>query len=86
MSLDGVEARDELMRGIRSFFQARKYIEVETPIRLKTPCMELNIDAEESGDGFLRTSPEIFHKRLLAAGHDRIFEVAKCFRSGEFGP
>lgn len=48
--------------------------------------MELHIDAEPSGDQFLRTSPEIFHKQLLACGHERIFEVGKCFRHGERGP
>ncbi len=73
------------MRRIRAFFHERGYLEVETPIRLATPCMELHIDAEPSGDHFLRTSPEIFHKQLLAAGHDRIFEIGKCFRHGERG-
>ncbi|QBG47273.1 EF-P lysine aminoacylase GenX [Verrucomicrobia bacterium S94] len=81
-----VKARDVLMRGIRAFFYARDYTEVETPVRLKIPCMELHIDAEPSGDYFLRTSPEIFHKQLLSAGHQRIFEIGKCFRSGERGP
>ncbi|WP_372795827.1 EF-P lysine aminoacylase EpmA [Pontiella sp.] len=81
-----VKARDVLMRSVRAFFYARGYTEVETPVRLETPCMELHIDAEPSGDHFLRTSPEIFHKQLLAAGHTRIFEIGKCFRSGERGP
>lgn len=74
------------MRSIRAFFYDRDFVEVETPIRVKIPCMELHIDAEPSGGHFLRTSPEIFHKQLLSAGHERIFEIGKCFRSGEFGP
>ena len=74
------------MRNIRAFFYGRGFTEVETPIRLAIPCMELHIDAEPSGDHFLRTSPEIFHKQLLAAGHEKIFEVGKCFRRGELGP
>lgn len=86
MIIESIKARDVLMRSIRAFFYARGYTEVETPIRLETPCMELHIDAEESGDHFLRTSPEIFHKQLLAAGHERIFEIGKCFRHGERGP
>lgn len=86
MSFDGIQLRDVLMRGIRAFFHDRGFTEVETPIRLKTPCMELHIDAEPSGDQYLRTSPEIFHKQLLAAGCERIFEVGKCFRRGEIGP
>ena len=86
MNVKNVQLRSALMQSIRAFFYDRGYIEVETPIRLKIPCMELHIDAEPSGDHFLRTSPEIFHKQLLASGHERIFEVGKCFRSGERGP
>lgn len=86
MLVDSVVLRNAVMRRIRAFFYDRGFTEVETPIRLKIPCMELHIDAEPSGDHFLRTSPEIFHKQLLAAGHDKIFEIGKCFRSGEFGP
>jgi lysyl-tRNA synthetase class 2 len=74
------------MRAIRAFFYERGFVEAETPIRLQIPCMELYIDAEPSGDQYLRTSPEIFHKQLLAAGYERIFEVGICFRRGEFGP
>ena len=80
------QQRDALMRGIRAFFYERDFTEVDTPIRMQTPCMELHIDAEPSGDSFLRTSPEMFHKKLLAAGHERIFELGKCFRHGEQGP
>ena len=83
--MDPVIQRDALMRGIRAFFHARDYTEVETPVRIAAPCLELHIDAEPSGGRFLRTSPEIFHKQLLALGHDRIFEVGKCFRQGEYG-
>jgi lysyl-tRNA synthetase class 2 len=86
MTLDSIMLRNVLMQRIRTFFYEQGFVEVETPIRLRVPCMELHIDAERSGDHFLRTSPEIFHKQLLAAGHDRIFEVGKCFRSGERGP
>lgn len=80
------QQRDALMRGIRAFFHERDFTEVDTPIRMQTPCMELHIDAESSGDSFLRTSPEMYHKKLLAAGHERIFELGKCFRHGERGP
>lgn len=86
MSKDSIVLRNAVMRSIRAFFYDRDYVEVETPVRVKTPCMELHIDAEASGDHFLRTSPEIYHKQLLTAGYPRIFEMGKCFRSGEFGP
>ncbi len=85
MPTTGIVLRDAVMRSIRAFFYERGFTEVETPIRVAAPCMELNIDAEPSGDCFLRTSPELFHKRLLAAGHSKIFEIGKCFRRGERG-
>lgn len=84
--MDIWQQRDALMRDIRAFFYERDFTEVDTPMRMQTPCMELHIDAEASGDCFLRTSPEMFHKKLLAAGHERIFELGKCFRRGEQGP
>jgi lysyl-tRNA synthetase class 2 len=83
--LDALKSRDALMRAIRAFFYGQDFVEVETPLRVEAPCMELYIDAEPSGDWFLRTSPELFHKRLLADGAERIFEVGKCFRQGELG-
>lgn len=83
--IEAIKARDALMRSIRAFFHSEGFVEVETPIRLKTPCMELHIDAEPCGERFLRTSPELCHKKLLAGGAEKIFEIGKCFRQGEQG-
>ncbi|MDK2857261.1 MAG: elongation factor P--(R)-beta-lysine ligase [Verrucomicrobiota bacterium] len=84
-SIKILKMRDVLMQSIRAFFHSEGFIEVETPIRMKTPCMELHIDAEPSGSRWLRTSPELYHKKLLAQGADKIFEIGKCFRHGERG-
>jgi elongation factor P--(R)-beta-lysine ligase len=70
---------------IREFFHERGFMEVETPIRIPAPALELHIDAEPAGNSFLRTSPELHMKRLLAAGHERIFQMGPCFRRGERG-
>ena len=82
---DVLKSRDALMHSIRAFFHAEGFDEVETPLVLKTPCMELHIDAIPSGDGFFRTSPELSHKKLLARGAEKIFEIGPCFRQGEKG-
>ena len=77
--------RSRLLQAIREFFQAAGFLEVETPVRIPTPAPELHIDAPASGSYWLRTSPELHMKRLLAAGSDRIFQIGPCFRNGERG-
>ncbi len=73
------------LRVARRFFEERGFLEVETPVRVPTPALELHIDAEQSGEEFLRTSPELHMKRLLAAGYSRVFQIGPCFRRGEKG-
>lgn len=77
--------RARLIQAIRNFFIEQDYLEIETPIRIPAPAPEAHIEAVESGDWFLQTSPEICMKRLLAAGYPRIFQICKCFRQGESG-
>ena len=77
--------KSRTLRAIRGFFFDRGFTEVETPVRLPAPALELNIDAEPSGKWYLRTSPELHMKRLLAAGCERIFQIGPCFRLGETG-
>lgn len=80
-----LKLRSEILQAIRSFFIDRDFIEVETPIRIPAPALEPHIDAEPSGDYYLRTSPELHMKRLLAAGYKRIFQIGPCFRRDEKG-
>ena len=80
-----LQLRTQVLTAIRSWFSHEGFTEVETPVRLPTPALELHIDAEPSGNAFLRTSPELHMKRLLAAGYDRIFQIGPCFRKGERG-
>lgn len=77
--------RSRLLHALRSFFHERGFVEVETPVRLAAPALELHIDAEPAGDHWLRTSPELHMKRLLADGLENIFQLGPCFRRGERG-
>ncbi|MCE9616195.1 MAG: EF-P lysine aminoacylase GenX [Lentisphaerae bacterium] len=77
--------RARALEAIRTFFTNRDYLAVETPIRLPAPALELHIDALSSGPQFLRTSPELHLKRLLADGAERVFEIGSCFRADERG-
>lgn len=77
--------RSRVLGAIRNFFLQLDFVEVETPVRIRAPAMEAHIDAEPSGDRWLRTSPELHMKRLLAEGWPRLFQMGPCFRSGERG-
>lgn len=82
---DNLRARSLILHAVREFFTEKDFIEVETPVRIDAPAPELHINAEPSGDAYLRTSPELQMKRLLASGMERLFQIGPCFRLGEFG-
>ena len=74
------------MRGIRKFFDGQRFVEVETAVRIAAPAPEEHIDCPPvAGGGYLRASPELQMKKLLAAGMDRIYQIGPCFREGEKG-
>lgn len=77
--------RSRIIQAIRRFFIDRDYLEVETPCRIPAPAPESNIDAQPAGGWYLQTSPELCMKRMLAAGHPKIFQICKCFRRHERG-
>ena len=89
--------RARILREVRAFFESRDYLEVETPIAVPCPGLDLHLDAFEAvptgvtgaaAEGpprFLSTSPEYQMKRLLADGHARIFQITRAFRAGELG-
>lgn len=98
MTTKKLAARAEIVRGARAFFESRGYLEVETPIAIPSPGLDLHLDAFEAfathveGGAttrderrFLSTSPEYQMKRLLVDGHTRIFQITKAFRAGERG-
>lgn len=77
--------RAAILQKIRAFFIGQGYLEVETPHRIPANAPEPHIDAVASGDWALHTSPELAMKRLLAAGHEKIFQICRVWRDGELG-
>ena len=87
-------ARDSLKKSTRSFFEKRGYLEVDTPIITRCPGTEVFLHyfdtswTDHSGQKhvkYLRSSPELHMKRLMAEGLAKSFQLAPCFRNrGEF--
>jgi len=90
-SLNVLRIRAEMLRSVREFFAARGYLEVETPCLSRDVVLDAWVEpfrvpgGGTEQDRFLQTSPEAFMKRLLAAGCQSIYQVARVFRKGEFG-
>jgi elongation factor P--(R)-beta-lysine ligase len=82
-----LEARARILRAVRGWFEARGFLEVDTPARVRSPGQEVHLDAIPGGGGhWLITSPEYHMKRLVAAGLPRIVQIGKCWRANESGP
>ena len=84
--------RARLAAAVRAFFDARGYLEVETPYAVTTPGEEAHLSAfateRVAPDGgreklWLHTSPEFAMKKLLVGGAGRIFQLARVWRNGE---
>ena len=84
--VSNLRRRAEILRQIRAFFDERGFVEVTTPVAIDAPAPEPHIDCPTAcGCKFLRASPELQMKKLLAAGMDKSYQIGPCFREGEFG-
>lgn len=80
-----LEIKSRLFSAVRIYFEESGFMAVETPVMIDAPAPEEYIEAPSVGDMFLRTSPELQMKRMLAAGFEKIYQIGSCFREGEVG-
>jgi lysyl-tRNA synthetase class 2 len=80
-----VRARAAIFAVLRSYFEREHFVEVDTPLLVRSPGLDLHLDAVEVEGGYLITSPEYQMKRMLAGGFPRIFQISHVFRRGEVG-
>ncbi|MBE0542584.1 MAG: lysine--tRNA ligase [Verrucomicrobia bacterium] len=78
--------RSAIVHEIRAFFHSRGYVEVETPAMQAIPggaaAQPFKTFHNALGcDFYLRIALELYHKRLLVGGIDKLFEIGKNFRN-----
>jgi lysyl-tRNA synthetase class 2 len=86
--------REQVIKAVRSFFEEKKFHEVETPILIGNPPAESYLDvfqttlldrARVGTPAYLSTSPEVSLKKLLVAGIGNCYSLTKSFRNTEMG-
>ena len=85
-----LQQKRKLINLIREFFTEQDFFEIETPLLVPSPGMEVHLHSFATRyvrhDGseevlHLPTSPEFAIKKALGAGFKKVFEIARVFRN-----
>ncbi|MCL2270971.1 MAG: LysR family transcriptional regulator, partial [Treponema sp.] len=92
MDLEMLQERARIIRRIRSFFDERNYLELDTPLLspdlIPESCLEVFetsriLPSGSSSPYWLIPSPEIWMKKIIARHRTNVYQICKCFRNGE---
>jgi lysyl-tRNA synthetase class 2 len=93
MDLETLAGRARIIRQVRSFFDGRNYLELDTPLLspdlIPESCLEVFETSRVMPGGgpnrplWLIPSPEIWMKKIIARHRTSVYQVCKCFRNGE---
>ena len=89
-----MRVRAAVLDAVRGFFRDAGFLTVETPTLARASAQEEHIQlfvTEYQGDKakeqlYLAPSPELYMKRLLGVGFERIYQISRSYRNGEMGP
>ena len=78
--------RSQLVSQMRAFLNERGFLEVETPVLQPIPGGAnakpfITHHNALDVDFYMRIAPELYLKRLLVGGFEKVFEIARCFRN-----
>jgi len=95
MDLEMLQERASIIRQVRSFFDTKDYLELDTPLLcgdlIPESCLEVfetkrlfpHGSKKESVPLWLIPSPEIWMKKIIAQHKKSVYQICKCFRNGE---
>lgn len=78
--------RNKIIKSLTDFLESKDFLQVDTPIiqamaggAIAAP-FKTRYNAYDS-DVYLRIAPELYLKRLIVGGFERVYEIGKCFRN-----
>jgi lysyl-tRNA synthetase class 2 len=92
MDLEMLKERARIIRQVRSFFDNKGYLELDTPLLspdlIPESCLEVFetrriLPGGKTVPHWLIPSPEIWMKKIIARHRVSVYQICKCFRNGE---